>query len=92
MARSAQHRHELPCRHIEAHVGERLDRLARCSAQSHQADQVVTQRLVSQQQSVSGVDANEELVKLMQFQRSFQAAAKYVSVVDQTLADLFQMM
>ena len=58
--------------------------------QQQSAQKIVAQSLQSQQQSISGVDPNEELVKLMQFQRSFQAAAKYVSVVDQTLSDLLQ--
>jgi flagellar hook-associated protein 1 len=58
--------------------------------QRQSAQQVIDQRLQAEQQSTSGVDANEELVKLMQFQRAFQAAAHYVSVIDETLAALVQ--
>jgi flagellar hook-associated protein FlgK len=52
--------------------------------------QAIGQQLLAQQQSVSGVDPNEEYLQLVQFQRSYQAAAKYVSVVNDTLDALFQ--
>jgi flagellar hook-associated protein 1 FlgK len=41
-----------------------------------------------QRNSLSGVDPNEELVRMLQFQRAFQIASRYISTVDQTLADL----
>ncbi len=44
--------------------------------------------LTSQQQSTSGVDPNEELVRLLEYQRMFQAASKYISTVNQALDDL----
>jgi flagellar hook-associated protein 1 FlgK len=47
------------------------------------------QQLATQQQSVSGVDTNEELVKLLDSQRAFQSASKYISVVNDTLTSLF---
>src|SRR5262249_32752590 len=40
------------------------------------------QSLQTQQQSVSGVDPNEELVHMVQFQRMFQMASRYVSAVN----------
>jgi flagellar hook-associated protein FlgK len=46
------------------------------------------QQLAVQQQSVSGVDTNEELVNLLASQRAFQSASKYISVVNDTLASL----
>lgn len=42
-------------------------------------------------ESVSGVDPNEEMVKLLQYQRGFQSAAKLISVVNETLDELFAM-
>lgn len=48
------------------------------------------QSLQAQQQSVSGVDPNEELVKMLEFQRTFQLASRYISTVNDTLADLFR--
>jgi len=48
-------------------------------------------QLEDQRQSVSGVDTNEELIRLVQYQRSYQMAARFVSVVNQTLDELFQL-
>ncbi len=58
------------------------------TAQRHEAIEVLGQQLEAERQSVSGVDPNEELVHVMQFQRSFQMAARYISVVNETLDDL----
>ena len=51
---------------------------------------IMGEQLVLEQQSISGVDPNEELVYMLQFQRSFQAAAQYIAAVDSTLDDLFR--
>jgi flagellar hook-associated protein FlgK len=56
--------------------------------QQQTGQQVLTESLLAQQQSISGVDTNEELVQLLQFQKSFQLAATYISVVNETLEDL----
>ena len=48
------------------------------------------QQLQAQQQSVSGVDPNEELVNLLNFQRAFQIGSEYISVVSSTLNDFLQ--
>ena len=45
--------------------------------------------LTGQQQAVSGVDPNEELVKLLEYQRMFQSASKFISTVNAALDDLF---
>ncbi len=50
--------------------------------------QSVGQSLTAQQQSISGVDPNEELVRLLQYQRGFQMSAHYISVVNSTVDDL----
>jgi len=42
----------------------------------------------SRQDAVSGVDPNEELMAMLQFQRAFQANAKFVSTIDKALDDL----
>jgi flagellar hook-associated protein 1 len=57
--------------------------------QQNTAQQSVGQTLRSQQQTVSGVDPNEQLVKLLQYQQGYQMASKFISVVNQSLADLF---
>jgi flagellar hook-associated protein FlgK len=58
-------------------------------SQTQTAKQVLGRQLVAQQQSVEGVDVNEELVRLTQYQQSFQAASQYINVVNSTLNDLF---
>ena len=45
--------------------------------------------LHNQRESVSGVDPNEEFVRLLQYQQSFQAAARVISAWDESLDDLF---
>jgi len=47
--------------------------------------------LDEQNQSFSGVDPNEELAKMLQFQRGFQMASRYIVAVDQTLQELFNL-
>jgi flagellar hook-associated protein FlgK len=45
----------------------------------------VLQNLSAQEQSVGGVDTNEELVHLLDFQRMIEGASKYMSVVNTAL-------
>lgn len=52
------------------------------------AQQALTQRLQDERQAASGVDPNEELVRMLQYQRGFQMSARYISVVNDTLDDL----
>lgn len=51
--------------------------------------ELLNQQLQNDRAAVSGVDPNEELVKMIQFQRSFQAAARYISAIDESLVELF---
>jgi flagellar hook-associated protein 1 FlgK len=53
--------------------------------------QVMHGQLQVERESISGVDPNEETVRLLQFQRSYQAAARVISTVNQTLDDLLRM-
>jgi flagellar hook-associated protein FlgK len=48
-------------------------------------------RLNADRDALSGVDINQEMLEMMQTQRSYQAAAKYLSTADQMLDDLFQL-
>jgi flagellar hook-associated protein 1 FlgK len=50
----------------------------------------LSQQLQAQQQSVSGVDPNQELVNMIQAQQAFQMSAHYIDVLNQTLSDLIQ--
>jgi flagellar hook-associated protein 1 FlgK len=51
----------------------------------------VMQQIGQQIQSVSGVSVDDEMGNLLRFQRSYQAAAKALSVFDQTTNDLINM-
>ncbi|SFI36318.1 flagellar hook-associated protein FlgK [Planctomicrobium piriforme] len=50
------------------------------------------QQLRDQQDATSGVDPNEELLAMLQFQRSFQANARFLSSINSTLDDLLGML
>ena len=54
--------------------------------------EVINESLQAQRQAVSGVDETEEIVRLLQYQRAFQSAARYVSVLDETLQELFNIL
>jgi flagellar hook-associated protein 1 FlgK len=52
------------------------------------SQQALGQQLQTQQQSISGVDPNQELINLLNFQRSFQIASEYIGTVNTTLQSL----
>lgn len=54
------------------------------------AQQILSDRLDAEIQSVSGVDTNEELVRMLQFQRSFQASARFIAAVNTAMDDLLE--
>jgi flagellar hook-associated protein 1 FlgK len=54
------------------------------------SQQALGQQLQTQQQSVSGVDSNQELVNLLNFQQQFQVASEYIGTVNTTLQSLVQ--
>lgn len=49
---------------------------------------LITQSLDAQIQAVSGVSLDEESVNLLTFQRQFQAAARFISIIDETFQTL----
>ncbi len=52
---------------------------------------LLEEHLRVQVQGVSGVDINEEMVRMLQFQRGFAAAARVITETDQMLTELFRM-
>lgn len=52
------------------------------------AANAITTSLQAQRESVSGVSLDEEAIQLLRFQRAFQGAARYVTVVDQLINEL----
>ena len=49
------------------------------------------QRLQADRDALSGVDINQEMLEMMQAERAYQGAARYLSVVDQMLQELFRL-
>lgn len=56
-----------------------------------QADSVVMENLQLQQQSFSGVNADEETIDLLKYQRMYQANARFISVVDELMQTLLNL-
>lgn len=56
--------------------------------EGNEADQIVEQNLTAQQQSISGVNADEETIDLMSHQRAYQASARFISIVDELMQTL----
>ncbi len=48
-------------------------------------------RLQSDRDALSGVDINQEMLEMMQTQRAYQAAARFMSTADQMLEELFSL-
>jgi flagellar hook-associated protein 1 FlgK len=51
---------------------------------------IVRENLEAQQQSVSGVNADEEAINLLAFQRMYQASARFLSIVDEMMQTLLR--
>ena len=71
------------------HVEEYGARLAAASERVV-ASGTVRQSLEQQQQSVSGVNVDEEAIDLIRYQRAYQASARFLSVVDEMMKTLLQ--
>lgn len=56
------------------------------------ADSVVVQNLQTQQAAVSGVNADEEAINLLMFQRAYQGNARFISVVDELMQTLLSIL
>jgi flagellar hook-associated protein 1 FlgK len=52
---------------------------------------LVQESLAAQIQAVSGVSLDEEAINLLMFQRQFQAAARFIAVIDETLQTMLAM-
>lgn len=72
---------------LAADVGSRVQDLE----DRHAAQESLGRGLEAERQSISGVDPNEELLRLVQYQRSFQLSSRFLTVVNDTLADLLRL-
>jgi len=50
------------------------------------SNELITQSLEAQRQAVSGVNIDEEAINMLKFQRSFQGAARFITVVDELMS------
>ncbi len=58
-------------------------------ARNHLSNQgAITQAIQNQRESLSGVNIDEEAISLITYQRAYQAAARFLSVIDQLLETL----
>ncbi|MDD4889834.1 MAG: flagellar basal body rod C-terminal domain-containing protein [Phycisphaerae bacterium] len=51
----------------------------------------MVEALSAQRDAISGVSLDEESISLMEYQRAFQGASQYISLVNQLLGELMQM-
>jgi flagellar hook-associated protein 1 len=80
---------------IEEHLDETRSNIAIevNGLTTHQSELGVLQNsLIRERESVSGVDPNEEMIHLLQYQRSFQAAVRVITTIDETLVELMSML
>jgi len=55
---------------------------------SYQADQLVSQQLTQRKESVSGVSTDEEMSNILQYQKSYEASAKIITIANSMLDTL----
>ena len=63
----------------------------RAARSDGEAASAIVDTLEAQRQAVSGVSLDEEAVKLMQYQRSYQGAARLIAAVDEMMQTLLQL-
>jgi flagellar hook-associated protein 1 FlgK len=61
---------------------------ASTSNAAHDAAQSILESLKAQRESISGVSLDEEAIRLVKYERSFQGAARFVSVVDELINEM----
>lgn len=73
------------------HVEDFAVRLGQAE-QRQNANTLVRENLEAQQASVSGVNADEEAINLLAYQRTFQASARFLSVVDELMQTVLNLL
>lgn len=69
---------------LVAELGEH----ARSASTGQENQKIILQNLQAEREAVSGVNMDEEMANLLRYQRSYQAAAHLVSVMDAAIADM----
>ncbi len=73
-------------RKLVTDVGQQLS--AKQTVQTN--NEALMQSLINQQSNISGVDINEEAAQMLVFQQMFQAMAKYLGTVQNTISTLYE--
>jgi flagellar hook-associated protein 1 FlgK len=63
---------------------------SRRQSQVATAEKTLVDSLEAERDAISGVSVDEEMVKLLEVQRSFEAAARYLNVVNELLDTLMR--
>jgi flagellar hook-associated protein 1 FlgK len=63
----------------------------RSAEASLDTENAVAQQIDLQRQSISGVSLDDEMANMLKFQRSYQAAAKALSIFDEVTEELIAM-
>ncbi|GIV19274.1 MAG: flagellar hook-associated protein 1 [Armatimonadota bacterium] len=69
---------------LVAELGEHT----RAASTGQENQKIILQNLQAERESVSGVNMDEEMSNLLRYQRSYQAAAQLVSMMDAAIADM----
>jgi flagellar hook-associated protein 1 FlgK len=72
-------------------LGGRVGRDVATAVQGEQQSQDLVAQAQATRSQVSGISLNEEAVTLLQYQRSYEAAAKMVTVIDEMTLSLMNM-
>lgn len=59
--------------------------------QRHAAEESLGRSLEAERQGVSGVDTNEELMRLVQYQRAFQLSGRFLNIVNELMDELLRL-
>ncbi len=73
------------------HIEDLAVRTAQATNQ-READTIVRENLQQQQQQISGVNADEETINLLAYQRAYQGSARFISIVDEMMQTLLSML
>jgi flagellar hook-associated protein 1 len=60
------------------------------SKSAQDTENALMSSLTARREEISGVNVDEEMVNMMRYQQSYQAAAQYIQVVNQTVDDLLR--
>lgn len=62
------------------------------AANAREVEQFLTDTLNTRREQISGVNIDEELVNMIQFQQSYSAAARYITVVNATSEEVLRLL